>query len=323
MPPPISKQVGGNGNSKGFQKPIGYNPKRKPDPTDNILDRIAPIGFDAGEGLKILCYGRSGSGKTTLWATFPDPILALICSGGKRPGELRSVNTEENRKRIKAATINHTQDVRVIADHMTMMEERGERPYNTIVLDHATGLQDMALSEILGLDQLPEQKGWGLATQQQYGQCTARCKDMLKNLLSLSCNVVIIAQDRVFNQDEDGRMGELIRPFVGAGMSPSLTGWVNCAVDYIVYCYKRQKMEKKSIVLDDGGTIDTVEKGEGVEYCLRIGADEVITTKFRTPRRKEKMPDVIVNPTYKKILDVVEGKYGTNEKISPTKKPKP
>jgi ABC-type lipoprotein export system ATPase subunit len=47
--------------------------------------------------IQLLLYGRSGTGKTTLWSTFPKPILGVICSGGQRSGELRSVSLEDRR----------------------------------------------------------------------------------------------------------------------------------------------------------------------------------------------------------------------------------
>jgi ABC-type polar amino acid transport system ATPase subunit len=56
------------------------------------MDRITDLDFE-DQGIKMVLYGSSGSGKTTLWATFPKPILAIICSGGFKSGELRSVRS--------------------------------------------------------------------------------------------------------------------------------------------------------------------------------------------------------------------------------------
>jgi hypothetical protein len=71
---------------------------------------VKPTGlqsaWDMVKTFSLLLYGISGTGKTTLWATWPKPILALICSGGTKPGELRSINTPEYRRSISAYVIN-------------------------------------------------------------------------------------------------------------------------------------------------------------------------------------------------------------------------
>ena len=112
-------------------------------------------------------YGRGKTGKTTLWSTFPKPILSIICSGSNQPDEVRSIDTKENRKTINEVTIINSGEITELADKQAETEL-----FATVVVDHVTGVQDMILKEILGLDELPPQSSWGQATQQQYGQCT-------------------------------------------------------------------------------------------------------------------------------------------------------
>lgn len=264
-------------------------PKPKPS-TDNAWD-ISP-------GIKILLYGKSGSGKTTLWATFPGPTLCLICSGGKRPGELRSIDTPENRKKITPKIINDSSD---IVDLLKTVDQ-----YETVVLDHVTGFQDLVLKEILGIEEIPVQKGWGLASQQQYGQCTQQCKEILRTLLSLPQNVVIIAQEREFNTDNENT-SELLSPVVGAALTPSLVGWLNPACDYICQTFLRPQMITKTVKM--GGKEQTVtSRGKGVEYCLRTAPHDVFTTKFRLPRgANRELPEVIVDPSYDKLEKLIKG----------------
>src|SRR5690606_1528762 len=90
--------------------------------------------WDFVDGIKMLIYGRSGTGKTTFWSSFPGPILALICSGGRQPGELRSINTPELRKKITPVIVEESTQIR---DVLSEVEDFG-----TVVLDHGTGLQD-------------------------------------------------------------------------------------------------------------------------------------------------------------------------------------
>lgn len=253
-------------------------------------------------GIKCLLYGRSGTGKTTLWSTFPGPILSVIISGGNQPGELRSV-AQENREKISAINPSSIQEMKDIVDYA-----RTEFAGGTVVLDHATGLQDLALKEILGIDELPVQKGWGFATQQQYGACTLQCKEVMRALANLPANVVVIAHEREFKPGEDG--GEVAIPHVGAALSPALTNWLNGTVDYICQTYLRRKVEIKRTTVGTGDkakVIETAVPAKGVEFCLRTAPDPIFMTKFRAPRSAAGLPECIVNPTYEKLSAAIRG----------------
>jgi hypothetical protein len=268
--------------------------------------------WDLAGGIRMLLYGASGTGKTTLWSTFPDPILTLVCSGGNRPGELKSIDTPENRERISPKVIASTRQL------TTLMEEAYSGKYATLVLDHASGLADLMIMEMLGLDAPPISKyraagkgeSWSLISQQQYGQLAVQCKDLFRDMLNLPCNVVIVAQERVFGGKDEGNAAtdpELLKPTVGAALTPSIVGWLNPACDYVVQTFKRPRF--KQVVRNVGGKQRYfTERDKGVEYCLRCEPHETFITKFRVPRGTA-LPDVIVNPTYDKIQAVIEGRY--------------
>jgi hypothetical protein len=177
-----------------------------------------------------------------------------------------------------------------------------EENFATVVLDHVTGLQDMVLKEVLGLDEIPIQKSWGLATQQQYGTCILRCKELLSALLSVQANVVLVAQEKDFNTDSEG---DLIAPAVGAALTPSLCGWANSVCDYIVNTFLRQHEEVKSKNVN-GKTTQVRVKTRKVEYCLRTGPHPVYCTKFRLPKGNP-LPESIVDPDYDKIMTIIRG----------------
>jgi hypothetical protein len=275
---------------------VGSVPGARP----SVLDRIRPIAFDESDGIRMMVYGRSGTGKTTLWSTFPKPILAIIASGSSQPGELRSVDTPELRKVISTVTLHQSTEIRELVDHLGsgIMEEN----FATVVLDHVTGLQDMVLKEVLGLDEIPIQKSWGLATQQQYGTCILRCKELLSALLSVQANVVLVAQEKDFNTDSEG---DLIAPAVGAALTPSLCGWANSVCDYIVNTFLRQHEEVRSKNVN-GKTTQVRIKTRKVEYCLRTGPHPVYCTKFRLPKGNP-LPESIVDPDYDKIMTIIRG----------------
>lgn len=278
MPPQITKQT---------NRPIPTQISKSEDP------------WGAINTIRMLVYGESGSGKSTFASTFPDPLLWLLCSGGNKPGELRSIDTPENRKRITPKIITDTQQLR---DYVAEANK-----YATVVLDHASGLADLVLKEILGLDEIPAQKGWGLATQQQYGQLAAQCKEWFRALLNLSGHVVVIAQQRTFGGKDDGGDPELIKPTVGAALTPSLAGWLNPATDFVVQTFKRPKM-KEVITTLAGKEHKHITRDKGVEFCLRCEPHDVFMTKFRVPKTI-KIPDIIVDPTYDSIIKVIRGEY--------------
>lgn len=270
-------------------------------PSSGVLSRIKPIGFDEADGLKLLLYGRSGTGKTTLWATFPGPILAIIASGGNKTGELRSIDTPEYRDKISAVTLHNSGEMKELVE----LAKGGE--YATVVLDHASGLQDLILKEVLNLDELPAQKSWGMARQQDYGQTAAQAKEYLRALLNLDCNVVVVAQEREYKDEGNG---EVIQPFVCAYLMPSILAWLHPAVDYIGETFIRQKEITKETKIGSGKDAKILAqkvkvKGQ-VEYCLRTAPDPVYATKFRVPKGSP-LPDVLVDPTYDSIYGLIKG----------------
>lgn len=269
---------------------------KTPAKPQGVLAKIRKIEFDEDDGIKLSVYGRSGTGKTTLWSSFPKPILAVIFSGGLNSGELRSIPAAD-RDSVFSIEPESLEEVGAL-----ITELEANNPYATIVLDHATGLQDISLRKIIGVEKLPVQKGWGLATQQQWGQCALQCKEVLRSLLNFSCNVIIVAQERNFNDESNS---DIIMPVVGSALSPSVAGWLNAAVDYIGNTFIREKMEQVETVI--GGKKITTQKPTGkVEYCLRTAPNSVYTTKFRVPKGQE-LPDVIIDPDYDKIMAVIRG----------------
>ncbi len=261
----------------------------------NVVDRIAPIYFDDDEGISINLYGKSGTGKTVLWSTFPKPILAIVCSALKKPGELRSINTAENRKTISTVTLENSNELKDLIEY-----QQNEKKFKTVVLDHATGLQDLLLKEILNLDELPAQGSWGMATRENWGQCSLQTKELLRALLNLFCNRVIIAQERVFDTEGDE---DIILPFVASALTPSTAGWLGPACDYVCQTFIQQKTVTKNIKIA-GKIIKKQVCTEGVDYCLRTAPNPTYATKFRIPKG-ETLPEFIVDPTYAKIKKLI------------------
>lgn len=262
----------------------------------NILDRFESIDFTDQEGIKLLLYGRSGTGKTTICGSFPAPIAWIVVSGGTKPGELRSLDTPANQSRIKQFRLRHPDELEEISKALPGSQ------FKSVVLDHATGLQDLILAKILGLDKLPAQLGFGVAKQQQWGECAMMVKEHLRRLLSLDQDVVIVAHERDFSTESDS---EIITPTVGAALTPSCTGWLNGAVDYIGRTFIRPKYKIQEVTIGKEKQQQRI-RVPGVEYALLTAPDPIFTTKFRVPKGY-KLPDALTDPDYDKILKIIRG----------------
>lgn len=260
-------------------------------PKGGVLSRIRSVQEEADRaGIKMCIYGQSGKGKTTLWSSFPKPILAAIASGA---GETRSIR---NVKDIQAVAL---EDEAELADLVKMQRTTGK--YATVVLDHATGYQDLLMKKVLQVSTLPAQMGWGSATQQNWGDVAAGAKERFRDLLSLDCNVVIVCQEREFNTENNS---DLLMPYVSTALSPSITGWLGPNVDYLVQMFIR--LHKMQITRVVGGQKVTDEK-ETIQYCARTGPHPVYATKFRIPKGTP-LPDAVVDPDYNKLIALIEGK---------------
>ncbi len=261
-------------------------------------------GWGFTGNVSVLLFGQSGTGKTTTWASFPGPILAIICSGGGRhPEELQSVDTKENRKKITARVCSTGAQVE------KLLVEAQDSKWGTVVLDHGTGLRNLLLREELGVDQLL-QNHWGLATRENYFAVALKTKEILYRFLSLPSHRVIVAQEKDHNSKEEdekiSNLEDVQKPLLGGDFSKSIIAWLNPACSIIVQTFKRPRMVEKVKKLPSGKQLKTLVRGKGVEYCLRVGPHDTVITKFRKPKEIE-LPDVIVNPDFNKIMELVKG----------------
>jgi hypothetical protein len=261
-----------------------------------ILRRIKPVGYTEG-GLKFLGYGRGKTGKTTLACTFPKPILLIGTEDGTK-----SVSDVAGVDFIK---LQHSVEM----EFLTELLMSGK--YKSGILDQAGGFQDMILKEILGLDELPVERSWGMAGRDQWQACGQQFKERLRGMLDLAdrpglrLNVFIIAHERNFGEGSDS---DVMSPSIGAALTPSAAGWLNGACDYICQTFIREEVVVKKGKAIDGETLETRKKTGKKEYCLRVGPHPVYMTGFRQPRGSVELPDVVVDPSYAKLEALIRGK---------------
>lgn len=275
-----------------MRKTTNESPRQKSNDDDELP--VTPVA-KLKKFRSFVLYGRSGTGKTTLASTFPGPLLLL---------DVKDEGTDS----VSDVPDLDVMDVASLEDfeRAYWWLKKHPKKYKTVIIDTVSQLQSIAVQEIAGDKAKGKKKAgdWGSMTKRDWADVAAVMKEWLVNyrdLSKLGINVVFIAQDRVFNfNEEDDAIDEgMLAPEVGPGLSPSIAKTLNAAVSMIGNTFIRTREVKKEV---DGKKV-TRRK---TEYCLRVGPSPVYITKVRKPREYE-APELIVNPDYDKIMDIIQG----------------
>lgn len=176
--------------------------------------------------------------------------------------------------------------------------------YQSAVLDTVTRLRERCIEGIIGR-QLPTQMTFGVASMDQWGQCSLQVKDYLRDFLALSeqgTHTVILAQQQEYTKSDDD---SVVEPYVSFACSQSINQYLCPAVDYIMQAFKGVQKVRRTIKVKDKPVIKTEER---VQWYLRTGPHEVYRTKFRVPRGYT-VPDSIPDPTFDAINAIIQGTY--------------
>lgn len=241
-------------------------------------------------------YGRAGTGKTSLALTFPGKVLLLdINDKGTDSGG--DIDPED----AVGMKVQEWEDIEMVYYYL----KKNPKKYGTVVLDTVTQLQGLCIKHILEKKKKAVAKAgdWGTMTRREWGDVAALMKEWITNyrdLIEIGIEVVFIAQDRVFNQSEDGDDDDSsLAPEIGPRLSPSVSSHLNAEVHVVGNTFIREKTKlveikgKKKEVRD-------------IQYCLRVGPNPLYITKVRKPKGIE-LPDVIKNPSYDKIINIIKG----------------
>lgn len=269
----------------------------KSKPTDpskdmDISKRIVPVNKVASD-LNIILYGRSGTGKTTLSASFPKPLLLIDCND-------KGTDSISDVAGVDVLRANSWSDL----VHAYWYVKQSKK-YKTVVIDTVSNLQGFAIVQVKGSEETASGKqvgDWGTMTKRDWGQVASMLKSLLTDFRDLDgVNAVFIAQDRVFNaDDEDTDNDGQIQPEVGPRLMPSVASTINAAVNIIGNTFVRERVHEYKL----GKTKKTKRVAE---YCLRVGPHAYYTTKLRKPKGVQ-APAFIKDPTYEKIIATSLGK---------------
>lgn len=246
-------------------------------------------------------YGRSGTGKTTVAGTFPG--RKLVCDI-KDVGDDSLVGVDD----LDVMDINSWEDF----ETMYWYVKKNPKEYDCLVLDTMSQLQQLAIRRVLeDKKKDPDKAGeWGSMTKQDWGAVASLMKTWIINVRDLPMNVVFIAQDRTFNTgEEDEAQG--LDPEVGPALSPSIAKTLNAAVHVVGNTFIRKRTVRIKLKQKEGKMrkrgAPTHREEDRIEFCMRIGPNQTYITKLRKPKSLA-LPDVVVDPTYDKLINIIEGK---------------
>lgn len=269
---------------------------KKSSASPSIWDRVVDVTKLPPKGRTFVVYGETKRGKTRLFSTFPKPSLLIGTEDGTD-----TIKSVEGVKFVRISKASELDD---------LVREAATRGFKSICLDKGSGYQMLCLKDVLGLDDLPMTKSWGMATESQWGQCNLQFMEHVNELLRLSeisgTHIMIIAHERVFasKKGNDGS-SDVISPKAGPALTPGACEWLNGAVNYICQCYVRPQ-----VIKEDMGGVTADKKTGKFEYCLRTGPSEDYMSGFRLDHIEDgyNVPECIVNPSFSKIEALITGK---------------
>jgi len=281
------------------KKPNGV-PKNDP-PAVRVLDELPTRKPGGHTHRSFVFYGRSGSGKTTLAATFPKPALLLDC---KDVGDDSVADVQG----LDVIDVSSWDDFETF--YWYLLRHPGK--FKTLIIDTASQLQQLAILKIQsnrgGANQVKGRTAtstgdFGTMTRQAWGDVAALMKTWLTNLRDLPMDVVFVAQDRVSNTGEEDSGDDQLAPEVGPALSPSIAKHLNASVHFIANTFIRRRLVIKEV--RDGNKLKKKEVPK-IEFCLRVGPNELYVTKVRKPK-KFIAPALIVDPDYEKLIKIIRG----------------
>lgn len=253
--------------------------KTEPKKSD-IASRIKPLA-ETDLYLTMLAYGKSGTGKTVFSGSWPKPLLLLDI---REKGHESIVDVDG----IDLLPIERWSDLEEV--YWDVLDKKDK--YRSVVLDQLTAMQ------ALGMQHLKDEKSMKPSepfSQRAWGQLSGMMQTWIHNyreLYSQGYHVCFNAHERLRDAEETD--DERIAPSVGSNLMQSVSSFVNGAVSVIGNTFIREVVDKK-------------EKTKEIQYCMRVGAHAYYAAKLRRPVSAGPTPDVIVNPTFDKIIKLSRG----------------
>lgn len=259
---------------------------RKRSTKKTLLGEAKPVE-NMGLVITALFYGRSGTGKTTLAGTFPKPLLILDI------GE-RGTDSLAGQPGIKVIQV---KDWSMLEEIYWELKD-GDHEFKSVVIDAVHSMQGLALVEA---KELSGKKKSDQTSQRDFGQASGLINTWCFNFRDLQddgIHVVFLSHDKVQEVDTEDD-DDMILPEVGPRLMPSVASALTGAVKVVGNTYIKEVITKPKKLGE--------KTHREVQYCLRIGPHGYYNTKIRRPKSIA-IPEFIVDPTYDRLVNVIQGK---------------
>lgn len=241
----------------------------------SILNTAVDIS-EVSSGKLVVLYGKSASGKTKVGSTFPKPMLYVKIGDD-------GVNTI---KRVSGISI---VEPRTTAELKQVFEElEKDKTYKSVFVDTFSLLVNEWKNENV------IQKGKKM-TQQLWGDLLTETEELIRLAHKLSKKKWVILSGHEVTDSIEGMEDELL-PDVRISISKGARTYIEGMANFGIHTVKIQKE-----VIDKA----TGETKEVVKYAADIGPNPYYWTKFQIDP-KIKLPSRMINPSYEKIMKLIE-----------------
>ena len=240
------------------------------------LDKAVDIK-DLGQRNFWVIYGKSGSGKTKLLSTFPKPMLYL------QVGDDGS-NTISNVDGIKAIRITDLAQLKEIA-----LELRLDKKYASVAVDTFS----LVVNEWIDTNAVQKKKR---VTQQMWGDLKTDTEEYIKLFYMLSVDKIVVLTCHEAADSFEGMEDEIapdIRPSVSKGARTYLEAMANYGIHTTIIIRDKE--------LPNGSTKQVTS------YAAHLASNPYYWVKTQKPANI-KLPKLVYNPTYDKIMNLLEEK---------------
>jgi hypothetical protein len=240
-----------------------------------ILSSAVDIS-EVSSGKLVVLYGKSASGKTKVGSTFPKPMLYVKIGDD-------GVNTI---KKVSGISI---VEPRTTAELKQVFEElEKDKTYKSVFVDTFSLLVNEWKNENV------IQKGKKM-TQQLWGDLLTETEELIRLAHKLSKKKWVILSGHEVIDSIEGMEDELL-PDVRISISKGARTYIEGMANFGIHTVKIQKE-----VIDKA----TGETKEVVKYAADIGPNPYYWTKFQIDP-KIKLPNRMINPSYEKIMKLIE-----------------
>lgn len=240
-----------------------------------ILSSAVDIS-EVSSGKLVVLYGKSASGKTKVGSTFPKPMLYVKIGDD-------GVNT------IKKVSGISVIEPRTIAELKQVFEElENDKTYESVFVDTFS----LLVNEWKNENVIKKSKKM---TQQLWGDLMTETEELIRLAHKLSKKKWVILSGHEVTDSIEGMEDELL-PDVRISISKGARTYIEGMANFGIHTVKIQKE-----VIDKA----TGETKEVVKYAADIGPNPYYWTKFQIDP-KIKLPSRMINPSYEKIMKLIE-----------------